>query len=117
MVTAMNFSRNKLETLPVGLFARLDKLLVIDLSYNLVQILSTEVGMHFVSNYTILNIIYLLSQLVETLKGLSVVNLQRNSLFAIDQVDIPNVLIEELDLSGNKLRFLKSKQFKSFSKL
>lgn len=44
MVTAMNFSGNKLETLPAGLFGALDKLLVIDLSFNQVQILSSEVG-------------------------------------------------------------------------
>lgn len=44
MVTAMNFSRNKLETLPAGVFRKLEKLFVIDMSYNRVQILSIEVG-------------------------------------------------------------------------
>lgn len=43
--------------------------------------------------------------------------MRKNSLYAIDQVDTHNVLIEALDLSDNKLRFLKSKQFKSFNKL
>lgn len=33
-----------METLPAGLFGALDKLLVIDLSFNQVQILSSEVG-------------------------------------------------------------------------
>lgn len=57
-------------------------------------------------------------QLITTLKSLTVVNLRRNTLFAIDQVDTDlGLAIEELDLSENNLRFLKSNQFRSFNKL
>ena len=58
-----------------------------------------------------------LFQLIETLKEVAVVNLKRNSLFTIDQVDMSDIAIKELNLSENKLRFLKSKQFKSFGTL
>lgn len=56
-------------------------------------------------------------QLIDTLKGVLVVNLSKNTLYAIDQVDFGGVKIEDLDLSENSLRFLKSSQFQSFKKL
>ena len=43
-VKLLNFTRNKLETLPKGIFEKTNTLKVVDLSHNGFQILSTEVS-------------------------------------------------------------------------
>lgn len=110
---SLNLSTNFIEEIDSSWVTKLHKLITIDLSYNKLTTLSTDVSIFIIRSLRILkdNV----SQFLLALHSVELLNLQGNEIFNVQSVIDRNSKIKTLNLSRNKLTLITATMFSYFA--